>query len=124
MPWRERGGDDGAAAAEFALVLPLLSLLIFGVVEFGQAFYRYQAVQSAAREGARVGAVEPGAECARVTQSLETASVGTASCTVVASCPGDRVIIEVSATESIDIPLLGSRNADLTSRAEFRCETG
>ena len=37
--------------AEFALVLPLLLILLFGIVEFGIAFNRAQAVEAAAREG-------------------------------------------------------------------------
>ncbi|MFT7646169.1 MAG: Flp pilus assembly protein TadG, partial [Candidatus Poriferisodalaceae bacterium] len=47
-----------------AIILPVLVLLMFGIVEFGLAFNRLQGVHAAAREGARVGAVSPGDECA------------------------------------------------------------
>lgn len=47
--------SQGGAAVEFALVLPLLLLLLFGIVEFGLALYRFQAVAAAGREGARFG---------------------------------------------------------------------
>lgn len=49
--------EQGAAAVEFALVLPLLVLVIFGILQFGLYFYRYQGLQSLAHEGARGGSV-------------------------------------------------------------------
>ena len=49
------GNEHGTAAVEFALLLPLLVLLLFGIVEFGLALYRQQVLATASREGARVG---------------------------------------------------------------------
>src|SRR5688572_16886512 len=49
----------GAELIEFALVLPLMLLLLLGTVDFGLLFQRYHVVTNAAREGARV-AVLPG----------------------------------------------------------------
>ncbi len=48
---------DGASAVEFALVLPVLVLFIFGIIVFGMAFVRAQGMEAAAREGGRVAAV-------------------------------------------------------------------
>lgn len=45
--------EDGAAAVEFALVLPVLILLVFGIIEFGLVFNRWLSVTHAAREGVR-----------------------------------------------------------------------
>ena len=42
---------------EFALVLPLLALLLFGVIQFGIVFNHYVTVTDAVRAGARQGAV-------------------------------------------------------------------
>ena len=42
---------------EFALVLPLLGILIFGIIQFGIMFYTYIDLTAAAREGARKAAV-------------------------------------------------------------------
>jgi Flp pilus assembly protein TadG len=56
---RRRRGERGAAAVEFAIVAPLLFLLVFAIIDFGFAFHGWDAVQNAAREGARVGAVTP-----------------------------------------------------------------
>jgi Flp pilus assembly protein TadG len=45
--------DRGAAAVEFALVLPLLFVILFGVVEYGYNLFQMQAAQSTIRETAR-----------------------------------------------------------------------
>lgn len=54
---RTRGSEQGQAAVEFALVLPILMLFLFGTIEFGNAFWTYQQVSAAASEGARKAAV-------------------------------------------------------------------
>ncbi len=52
-----RADDDGAVAVEFALVLPLLVVFLFGILQFGLLFYRLQGMQAVAHEGARGGSV-------------------------------------------------------------------
>lgn len=49
--------ENGATAVEFALILPLLILLIFGIIEFGLLLYNKQILTNACREGARAGIV-------------------------------------------------------------------
>ena len=49
--------QNGAAAVEFAIVLPLLILLVFGIIEFSVAFYDKAMITNASREGARAGIV-------------------------------------------------------------------
>jgi hypothetical protein len=49
---------------EFALILPVLALLVMGMVDFGRAFYVYEAITNAAREGARFCSLYPGASSA------------------------------------------------------------
>ena len=56
---RSRHSERGAELIEFALVLPLLLLLVLGIVDFGFMFQRMEVVTNAAREGARL-AVLPG----------------------------------------------------------------
>ena len=54
---REAKEEDGAAAVEFALIVGLLAILIFGLLEYGLAFWQVQNLRAATREGARVAAV-------------------------------------------------------------------
>ena len=49
--------DRGAVAVEFALVLPVLIVLVFGVVDFGRVFFAQISVTQAAREGSRLAAL-------------------------------------------------------------------
>jgi Flp pilus assembly protein TadG len=50
-------GDEGQAVVEFALIAPILILLLVGIFEFGRAWSAHQAVTDAAREGARAAVV-------------------------------------------------------------------
>jgi Flp pilus assembly protein TadG len=49
--------SEGAAVVEFALVMPILALIVFGIIDFGRAFYTVNNIISAVREGARYGAI-------------------------------------------------------------------
>ncbi len=50
-------GVTGAAAIEFALVLPLFALFLCGIIDFGRYFFIQHTLQFATREGARLGLV-------------------------------------------------------------------
>jgi Flp pilus assembly protein TadG len=54
-----RRDDDGAAVVEFALVVPVLFLIIFAVIDFGRALWTLNVLTSGVREGARAAAIEP-----------------------------------------------------------------
>src|SRR5262245_20064217 len=54
---KSRANDLGAAAVEFALVLPLLVILIFGIIDFGRMLNAKITLTEAAREGARATAL-------------------------------------------------------------------
>lgn len=58
--WRRTGREDrGAAAVEFALVVPILILLVVAVISFGYMLSFRQALSQAAAEGSRAAAVRP-----------------------------------------------------------------
>lgn len=48
---------SGQALVEFALVVPILLILVLGVIDFGRAWHAYQVITDAAREGARLAVV-------------------------------------------------------------------
>jgi Flp pilus assembly protein TadG len=75
----ERGrGDRGAALMEFALVMPVLFLLLFGIIEFGFAFNDYQAVRQGVREGARQAVVADYGSTTACSQNGAAAGLATA----------------------------------------------
>lgn len=49
-------GDRGATLVEFAIILPIFVALLFGIIEFGLAFYSRTVVDDATQAGGRVGA--------------------------------------------------------------------
>ena len=64
-PPRKSRGDrrrhrrlEGAAAVEFALILPLFSLLLLGLIDFGHFFFTMNTITHAAREAARRASVQ------------------------------------------------------------------
>lgn len=129
----KRADDRGAAVVEFALVLPLLMLMVFGTIQFGLLFNRQQALHAAAREGARVAALPSTTQTeisARATSALDGIPLaGTPTIAVVPNVTkpcearlGQSVVVTVSVPTSIEIPLWGTTSKTLTGRGEFRCE--
>jgi TadE-like protein len=53
----ERNREQGVAAVEFALVLPMLLMMLFLIIEFSIALYDKAVITNASREGARSGIV-------------------------------------------------------------------
>jgi Flp pilus assembly protein TadG len=60
-----RSSDRGAAAVEFALVVPVLLMVVFGIIDFGRMMNVQLQVSEAAREGARAATVITGTESER-----------------------------------------------------------
>ena len=97
---------------EFALILPILALLLFGVIQFGIVFNNYVTVTDAARAGARKGAVgryvkNPAAEAeAAARASAENLDQSEFNVSVASSWqPGETVT--VTATYPYEVSLLG-----------------
>jgi len=107
MGWQQsdrRKGRRGQTLVEFALVLPVLLLLLFGVIEFGATFHAWLTLEHAAREAARYAATGQYNEayCAEVGALLDASSPppspytytdwdladGEADCRVPADAPG------------------------------------
>ena len=56
--YKKLRSESGASAVEFALLLPVLMMILFGIIEFGMALYRQSILTNASREGARLGIVQ------------------------------------------------------------------
>jgi Flp pilus assembly protein TadG len=72
---RSRRDRRGAALVEFALVVPVFFLMVFGILEFGRAMMVEAALANAARAGARAAAMD-GARVSDVTDAVN----GSLSC--------------------------------------------
>jgi hypothetical protein len=114
--------QKGAAAVEFALIAPILFMLIFAIFEFGTGYSRYLAITHAAREGARLAAV------GKYDENAVRARAYPASPTIISiSYPagqvhGEPVCVSVQYDLHISIPFWGDRILPLTSQAEMRLE--
>lgn len=95
-----RRRQKGAAAVEFALVLPILLILVLGILEFGYLFLLHSSAAGAAREGARDMAIHNNQSAAsaiaanyftEATGETAAVSVSPPSCTA-----GDRVVVTVT----------------------------
>ena len=104
--------EEGQTMAEFAIVLPILVVLLFGIVQFGILFNNYVTLTDAARAGARAAAVsrqsgDPvGAATSAVRASSADLNQGSLGVDVSSSwTPGSQVT--VTATYPYAISLLG-----------------
>jgi Flp pilus assembly protein TadG len=68
MRWRRN--DRGAAAVEFALVMPILLLLLFAIIIYGMVFAQDLSLSNSARQAARSGVVA-GASCSSIKQTAQ-----------------------------------------------------
>ncbi len=130
--------DRGAAAVEFALLLPVLLLVIFGIVDFGRALNAQITLTQAAREGARLAAL--GQSSSAVVSRAQAAATGLSPVTVTVSstCPvnagaGVDAVVQTSYSFSFITPVgaiaamfggagYGS-SLTLTAQGEMPCET-
>lgn len=133
MPGRTARSQRGAATVEFAVVAPLVFLLVFMVVEFGRMVMVQQILTNASREGARRAIVEAAVVAdveakvngylARTSLAPATASISPTSLKQVGF--GDPVTVAVSVKYGdvswLPVPrFLG--DLTLTGRSEMRAE--
>jgi len=73
----KRDSERGAAAVEFAILLPLLLMLVLGTIEFGRAYNAQITLTNAARDGVRVMAINNDPTAAKKAAQNAAASVST-----------------------------------------------
>ena len=108
-------------AVEFALVLPLLIVLLFTIILGGGVYLDQLNLQSAARNAARIGSVTPSGACAAATADLSTNDVGALSCQLLQDCSGGTVRVRLTAQQTVPLPILGDRNVTLTATSSYAC---
>lgn len=131
--------NRGQSLVEFALVVPLFILMLFGLIDLGRYVYATNAMNQATREAARVGSVQGWAQdcggassrtvCIQNTtngrmvgvptttvSSSCSRTVGTGPITVTAdNCqPGDVLSVQASTSFSMLTPVIGQMLGTVT----------
>jgi Flp pilus assembly protein TadG len=120
-------GERGAAAVEFALVVPLLLMLLVGIVEFSKAFNAQATLSAAAREAARTMTLANDVTQARTAAQTAAGALGLSSTAVSitpATCAADgstTVKVTITYHQTFVAGLLGTTGVDLTGTAAMRC---
>jgi Flp pilus assembly protein TadG len=135
-----RHGRRGQSLVEFAVILPVFLLILAGIIDFGLGLYSQMTVINAAREGARLGVVEPGniagidarvqAMSAGLDKSRLTVDiscqrpVGTSftSCSAPQWQSGDAVVVSVQYDYRMLFPLAFGNSINLASTVQMRIE--
>lgn len=109
FPARRRRGQStrGTSLVEFALVGPVLLMLVFGSVDFGRAYFHMNQLNNAAREGVRLAILQDHV-CNTLNGPLSSCSTGTSS----------SVSNETSVCQSI------LNEGDLITGADWHCSEG
>jgi Flp pilus assembly protein TadG len=126
-----KANEKGQSLVEFALLLPILLLLLLGIIQFGIIFNGQITVTSAAREGARLAAV--GADDEQVKDRVEEAAVALLlnidrdEININRAVDGDEGKLSVRVNGKVDIimPLLGIYTGEsftLSSESIMRLE--
>jgi len=119
--------EKGANAVEFALILPVLIVLIFGIFQFGIAYNNYITITHAAREGARRAAVDLTNPLLKQIIIDRAYPIPLTEDDITITTPegtkiGDPVEVEIIYNINIEIPLVGSWDIPLTNKAVMRLE--
>lgn len=122
---RERGQD----LVEYALILPIMMLILMSILDLGRGIYCYTIVHNSTREGVRYGIIYPddpvGIEAAVRNRAV---ALDPAALTVLVTLPDEdtvRVTVNYQFTviTPIVVPLIGSDAVTISSQATMRVES-
>jgi Flp pilus assembly protein TadG len=119
-----RGSDRGSAIVEFAFVVPLLLVLMFGIVEVAVVARSEIQLLHAAREGARAAASSPDAAAAAAAARSALGPQGAdARISVVRPAKvGSMATVTISLRHNVAAPLFGGFPVNLGATASMRVE--
>ncbi|WP_206446194.1 TadE family protein [Agrococcus sp. KRD186] len=121
LTWRDRG----ATAVEFALVVPMLMVMLVGIVSFGFAFHVQTVLDNSARDAVRVFTLtDIDARDAAILQAqhsaLPTITLPTSAIDAPATCAAEAYVTVT--TRVSDFELLGGLwKVDLIGKGTMRC---
>lgn len=116
---RRAHGERGQATVEAALVLPLVTFFLLGVVQIGVVVRAQVLVTHVAREAVRAAAVDADPEAAR-RAATSSSSLDADRMKVLVQGregPGSRVRVTVTYSVPTDVPLVGNLLGDVSLQA-------
>ncbi|WP_312468866.1 pilus assembly protein [Neobacillus sp.] len=120
--------ENGQSLVEFALVLPLLVMLLFGIVDFGRALHAYLTIDHAGREAARAASIGKDNAAVKVIAKNQGTSIGLKEDWVNVSpasrTPGTDISITITYPFNFITPVLGPlvKSIDLKNKTVMRVE--
>ncbi|SFF13772.1 TadE/TadG family type IV pilus assembly protein [Blastococcus tunisiensis] len=129
-PIHRLGGERGAVAVEFALVVPLLLVLLFSIVSVSRAFQVQATLSGAAREAARAMAIQNDSGAARsaavfaasaASVPLTAGQVSISPSTCTGASPKTNVVVTITYQFKPTGSFAGGVAFPITSKAVLRC---
>jgi Flp pilus assembly protein TadG len=119
MGWILMKSQKGQSLVEFALVLPLLVLLLFGIIDFARIFHAYLTLDHAGREAARIASIGKNDTEVRQAAVDDAVSIGLTEGRVGVSPTGTRTSgtkVSITITYPIDFltPVIGEIVGSIT----------
>ncbi len=118
--WRDQ---RGAVAVEFALIVPVLAMLVFAIIEFGRGYNASVELTGAVREGARALALGQTVDDATAAVVAAAPGLDPVEVTSTTECPNadDRATLVATYALAYNIPLVASGTWDLSITGVMRC---
>ena len=122
--------EKGQALVEFALILPILLILVCGIIDFGWLYYNQITLNNAAREGARYAVIhyDPSTDWKGESENrMINNMIGVESATAIVSDPiGQQITASVTATPRIltgfTTVIIGKKTITLHASCTMRLE--
>ncbi|MEH7352858.1 TadE/TadG family type IV pilus assembly protein [Neobacillus drentensis] len=103
--------ENGQSLVEFALILPVLVMLLFGIVDFGRAFHAYLTIDHAGREAARAASIGKDNAAVKLIAKNRATSIGLkedwVDVSTTSRTPGTEVQITITYPFNFITPVLG-----------------
>ena len=115
--------DRGAAMVEFAIIAPLLLLLVFGIIEFGRAYNAQNSLTHAAREGAREYAISQDPMAGEAAAKNAATSLRSSDITVTLSAcdPGQPATVTLEYPFRLQIAFFPINDFTMQAEGVMRC---
>jgi len=95
--------ERGAELIEFALIVPMLLLVMLGIADFGFMFQRYEVLTNAAREGARIAVLPGYSDADVITRVTGFLSAGGVPVTGAAASPTNPVVTVTNVSVALPV---------------------